>query len=389
MKRRFIIRAAAAFCAALFVCSGTASAKNVQYTYDHGDYEGVFTVDKMELLSKEALPWTGEGCGIHYTMRFAVTEETVYHIGIGDNLLAVNNEDPILEDRWCKITVDDGRVFQPEYVDYYAGWPPERQEISRGVTTCGVFKQPIPEGIAIGHTVTIEVWQRATTMQDVLQPQILCYPVVHPTVGTPSKLVYGVVVFDDSQGKEVYLDESFYPSEHDPDMVGQFTDVFITDYYADPVLWAIEKEITTGTTETTFSPGSTCTNAQILTFLWRAYGCPEAAIENPFSNLTGDEYYYEAALWAYENGMVSAQVFDAGASCTRSATVRYLWQAAGKPEPSSLSSFADVPADADYATAVSWAVEQDITNGTSDTAFSPDQICSRGQIVTFLYRNLA
>ena len=196
-------------------------------------------------------------------------------------------------------------------------------------------------------------------------------------------------MFDDSQGKEVYLDESFYPSEPAPDMVGQFTDVFVSDYYADPVLWAIEKEITTGTTETTFSPSLSCTNAQILTFLWRAYGCPEAAIKNPFSNLTGDEYYYEAALWAYENGMVSAPVFDADAACTRSATVRYLWQAAGKPEPSSLSSFADVPVDADYATAVSWAVEQDITNGTSDTTFSPDQICSRGQIVTFLYRNLA
>ena len=374
MKRRFIIRAAAAFCAALFVCSSTASAKKVQYTYDYGDYEGVFTVDRMEFLSKEILPWTGDGCGIHYTMRFAVTEETVHHISVGNSLYNVNNadplEDPILEDRWCKITVDDGRVFQPEYADYF-------------------YKQPIPEGIAIGHTITIEVWQRATTMQDYMNPQILCYSVLHPTVGTPSKLVYGVLVFDDSQGKLVYLDESFYPSEPDPDIVGQFTDVFVSDYYADPVRWAIEKEITTGTTETTFSPGSTCTNAQILTFLWRAYGCPEAAIENPFSNLTGDEYYYEAALWAYEKGMVSAPVFDAGASCTRSATVRYLWQAAGQPAPSSLSSFADVPADADYATAVSWAVEQDITNGTSDTAFSPDQICSRGQIVTFLYRNLA
>ena len=374
MKRRFIIRAAAAFCAALFACSGTAAAKNVQYTYDYGDYEGVFTVDRMEFLSKEILPWTGDGCGIHYTMRFAVTEETVHHISVGNSLYNVNNadplEDPILEDRWCKITVDDGRVFQPEYADYF-------------------YKQPIPEGIAIGHTITIEVWQRATTMQDYMNPQILCYSVLHPTVGTPSKLVYGVLVFDDSQGKLVYLDESFYPSEPDPDIVGQFTDVFVSDYYADPVRWAIEKEITTGTTETTFSPSSTCTNAQILTFLWRAYGCPEAAIENPFSNLTGDEYYYEAALWAYEKGMVSAPVFDAGASCTRSATVRYLWQAAGQPAPSSLSSFADVPADADYATAVSWAVEQDITNGTSDTAFSPDQICSRGQIVTFLYRNLA
>ena len=368
MKRRFIIRAAAAFCAALFVCSSTASAKKVQYTYDYGDYEGVFTVDRMEFLSKEILPWAGDGCGIHYTMRFAVTEETVHHISVGNSLYNVNNadplEDPILEDRWCKITVDDGRVFQPEYADYF-------------------YKQPIPEGIAIGHTVTIEVWQRATTMQDYMNPQILCYSVLHPTVGTPSKLVYGVLVFDDSQGKLVYLDESFYPSEPAPDMVGQFTDVFVTDYYADPVLWAIEKEITTGTTETTFSPSSTCTNAQILTF------DTGVRIKITVSNLTGDEYYYEAALWAYEKGMVSAPVFDADASCTRSATVRYLWQAAGKPEPSSLSSFADVPADADYATAVSWAVEQDITNGTSDTTFSPDQICSRGQIVTFLYRNLA
>ena len=237
----------------LLACGGTAAAKEVEYTIDYGDYIGIIKVDMMEVLSKETLPWTGEGCGIHYKLTFAVSGETIYNITVGDNLLTRNNEDPILEDRWCTITVDDGRKFSPGYTDYYAGWSPERQEASRGVTTCGVFEQPIPEGIAPGHTVTIEVWQRATTLQDILQPQINCYYVVDPQVGDPNTLVYGLVVFDDNQGKEAYLDEPFYPSKAAPNVVGQFADVLTTDYYAEPVQWAVENGITSGTSITTFS----------------------------------------------------------------------------------------------------------------------------------------
>ena len=92
----------------LLTFGGTAAAKEVEYTIDYGDYIGVIKVDTMEVLSKETLPWTGEGCGIHYNLTFAVSGETIYNITVGDNLLTRNNEDPILEDRWRVITVGDG-----------------------------------------------------------------------------------------------------------------------------------------------------------------------------------------------------------------------------------------------------------------------------------------
>lgn len=166
-----------------------------------------------------------------------------------------------------------------------------------------------------------------------------------------------------------------------------FTDVDDSEYFATPVAWAVEKGITSGTTSTTFSPEDECTNAQILTFIWRAYGKPEPTIDNPFTNSI-PEAYTKAAVWAYEKGMVSGTTFDVDKPCTRAMAVTYLWQAAGSPEAPA-ASFTDVLADAAYAQAVSWAVEQKITTGTSTTAFSPEDVCNRGQIVTFLHRNLA
>lgn len=167
-----------------------------------------------------------------------------------------------------------------------------------------------------------------------------------------------------------------------------FTDVAPGAYYAAPVAWAVEKEITTGTGDNKFSPGKDCTNAQILTFIWRAYGKPEPTIDNPFTNSISDAYQ-KAAIWAYEKGLVSGTTFDAGKPCTRAMAMMYLWQAAGSPDAPA-GGFTDVPADADYAPAVAWAVEQEITTGTGDgTTFSPNDVCSRGQIMAFLYRNLA
>ncbi|MBD5162718.1 MAG: S-layer homology domain-containing protein [Oscillibacter sp.] len=168
-----------------------------------------------------------------------------------------------------------------------------------------------------------------------------------------------------------------------------FTDVAADAYYAAPVTWALENGITTGATPTTFSPGQNCTNAQILTFLWRAYGEPEPVIANPFTNSI-QEAYAKAAVWAYEKGMVSGTAFDADRPCTRAMAVTYMWQAAGSPAAPA-ASFTDVPAGSSYAPAVAWAVEEGITRGTNPegTMFSPDEICNRGQIVTFLHRNLA
>ena len=168
--------------------------------------------------------------------------------------------------------------------------------------------------------------------------------------------------------------------------VGGFTDVKSNDYFADAVLWAVEKKITSGTSATTFSPGATCSKAQILTFLWRANGSPESTAANPFTDIKTTDYYYRAALWATEKGLVSGSTFGANTDCTRAMTVEYLWKVAGSPTPSAKASFTDVPANADYAQAVAWAVENKITSGTGGGNFSPAATCTRGQIVTFLYR---
>ena len=169
--------------------------------------------------------------------------------------------------------------------------------------------------------------------------------------------------------------------------VGGFTDVKKTDWFAEPVLWAVEKNITAGTSDTTFSPNADCTTAQILSFLWRANGSPKPTMVNPFSDVKSGDWYADAAAWAYEKGLVSGTAFGGDTLCTRSMAVTYMWKAAGSPSARA-ASFTDVSAGAEYADAVAWAVEQGVTAGTSDTTFSPDSVCTRGQIVSFLYRGL-
>ena len=284
---------------------------------------------------------------------------------------------------------------------------------------------------------------------------------------------------------------NIYSSTMNVQTFGGFTDVKESDYFADPVLWAVDKKITAGTSETTFSPNENCTVAQILTFLYRAYSSPSTSMKNPFSDVKSSDYYYNAARWAYDKGMVTGSTFGGDRPCTRSMAVTYMWQAAGVayadfaiydgylnkytgsssdvvipnivslidmdwyPEPKKLTSvtipssvtligmdafyncdnltdvyyegseaqwqaikveepisnnalskatihynskmpekvvntgFTDVPSTADCAEAVKWAVDKGVTAGTSATTFSPDSVCTRGQIVTFLHRALA
>ena len=168
-----------------------------------------------------------------------------------------------------------------------------------------------------------------------------------------------------------------------------FSDVAANAYYAKAVKWAVENGITAGTSSTTFSPNNTCTTAQILTFLWRANGSPEPSIQNPFTDVKESDYFCKAAVWAYEKGMVNGQTFGGNTPCTRSATVTYLWKLEGAPAGAPSVDFSDIHANADYAEAVRWAVYMGVTAGTSETTFSPDTTCTRGQIATFLYRTLA
>ena len=174
--------------------------------------------------------------------------------------------------------------------------------------------------------------------------------------------------------------------------VGGFDDVLETAYYADPVLWAVKQGITGGTTATTFSPNQTCTTAHILTFLWRAKGSPEPTSKtNPFVDVKESDYFYKAALWAKENGILTTtgSTFNGSSPCTRSMAVLYIWRAEGSCGANTTSSFTDVARTTVYAPAVDWAVEQGVTGGTTATTFSPDRTCTRAQIVTFLYRAFA
>ena len=169
-----------------------------------------------------------------------------------------------------------------------------------------------------------------------------------------------------------------------------FVDVKEGAYYYDAILWAVEQKITSGTSATTFSPDASCTRAQMVTFLWRAAGSPKVENgKNPFTDVKADAYYYDAVLWAVEKGVTSgtsATTFSPDATVTRGQTVTFLYRNAGSPEVSGTMPFTDVEADAYYAKAVQWAVQQKITTGTSETTFSPMSDCTRGQIVTFLYR---
>ena len=169
-----------------------------------------------------------------------------------------------------------------------------------------------------------------------------------------------------------------------------FRDVNQSDYYYDAVQWAVEKGITEGTSATTFSPGASCTRAQMVTFLYRAAGSPAPkSTVNPFTDVSASDYYYNAVLWAVENGIttgVSADRFAPGATVNRAQTVTFLYRANGSPAANG-ASFSDVAADEYYANAVAWAVRSGITTGTGNGKFAPNAPCTRGQIVTFLYRS--
>ncbi len=184
----------------------------------------------------------------------------------------------------------------------------------------------------------------------------------------------------------VDIQVSFRPIETAP--VNPFVDVNTGDYYYDAVLWALDNGITSGTSAVTFSPNAVCTRAQMMTYLWRAAGSPRAsAAVNPFADVDTGDYYYDAVLWAVEKGITggtSATTFSPDAPVTRGQSVTFLWRAAGSPAASG-SSFGDVAAEAYYADAVAWAVDQGITAGTGGNTFSPDQGCTRAQTVTYLY----
>ena len=176
--------------------------------------------------------------------------------------------------------------------------------------------------------------------------------------------------------------------EPTPDDSSKFADVPANAYFADAVKWAVDKGITNGLSDTTFGPYESCTRAQIVTFLWRAAGSPEPKTASSFTDVPVSTYYAKAVAWAVENGITNGMTettFAPNATCTRGQSVTFLYRAL-KGTASGSANFTDVKSDAFYADAINWAVANNVTNGTSNTTFSPNADCTRAEIVTFLYR---
>lgn len=179
-------------------------------------------------------------------------------------------------------------------------------------------------------------------------------------------------------------------TETTPKLSNPFVDLDKKAYYYDAVLWAVGQGITTGIDRTHFCPDMVCTRGQVVTFLWRQAGEPKAEhADCPFVDVQPGAYYYDAVLWAVEQGITNGMDethFDPSRSCTRGHVVTFLHRAKGTPAPKYTVHFSDVDPKSFYAEAVRWAYSEDITTGTSDTTFSPSNACTRAQIVTFLYR---
>ena len=178
----------------------------------------------------------------------------------------------------------------------------------------------------------------------------------------------------------------FGPVQEEVELVAGFADIAANAWYRDAVEWAVNEGITSGTGDITFSPDRNCTRAEILTFLWRANGSPSADGDASFDDVAANAYYADAAAWAAEEGIVLGDHLDPDAPCTRAMAVDFLWRANGCPAMALGAPFDDVPEGSPYIGAVEWAVAWNITTGTDEDHFSPDTICNRAQIVTFLYR---
>ncbi|MBE6932913.1 MAG: hypothetical protein E7464_06005 [Ruminococcaceae bacterium] len=259
-------------------------------------------------------------------------------------------------------------------------------------------------GVAVSHNMTLrpgeEAWLDVRAIPDGSVMPALSFRSENEDIAVVDEggLVRAVspgkvsIIVTDEAGQEQTVLVTVTGDEYIPE--NPFRDVEEGSFYYDAVLWAADAGITTGTGEGVFSPLRNCTRAQVVTFLWRAAGSPEP--ENmalPFRDVDADGYYAKAVAWAVENGITTGtgngSTFSPDMDCTRAQVVTFLWRASGSPWPEGRPDFTDVPENSYYTQSVAWAVEREITLGTGGGKFSPDAVCTRAQIVTFLYRAFA
>ena len=286
---------------------------------------------------------------------------------------------------------------------------------------CGTKKTIVDEGSALGHIEVILEGKAPTCTEDGLTEgkkcdrcgEILVAQEVIPALGhayesvvtAPTCTENGYTTHTCANCGDSYITDEIPALGHDwqgtecsrcdATRENPFTDVTNDSFFINPVLWAVENDITTGVSDTLFDPTGACVRGQVVAFLWRAAGCPEPTLtENPFTDVKEDDFYYKAVLWAYEKGITTgntAYTFGPTLECNRAQIITFLYRAAGYPEIENRENppFTDVVYGDFYFDALLWAIENDITTGTSDTTFSPYDVCNRAQVVTFLYRAFA
>lgn len=368
MKKRFLaILLALAFCVGLtlpaFAASSANAKTNFTLTYEingktfeyikNGNFGERIQVSKnMNIALSDGRTLTGSGYN-------AVTSDTVFtakHAG-------TNNDSSYIIINSTAFVNNGNGVYEQDWVT------------SQVLTKDGFLDTNVAE--MLGGAVLLKAGQSI---------QFKLPPVYSPQTGLEDDVFYFLEMYLYYPGINGFQTMGLLPFKLDEEAVNTyfantipiFTDVPSDEWYASPVAWAVEKNITNGTSSTTFSPGQNCTHAQILTFLYRAARD---------GGMASAEDMDKAVEWAREKGMID-NTFNGKKDCTRAEAVNYIWYACDKPTAPNAADFTDVDASADYAKAVSWAVEKGVTNGSNadGTTFSPDQVCTRGHIVTFLYR---
>ena len=302
-----------------------------------------------------------------------VTNGKVTAVGVGTATITVLTKDGGYTDT-CTVTVSNPSSSSGSHTTYYPVNTPAKSEGG----AVAVSPKSASKGATVTVTVTPESGYQVSSVQAVDKDGKKL------TLTDKGDGKYSFVM----PGSKVEVSASFAQVQK-PEETSPYRDVSKDSYYYDAVQWASNKGITNGVSDGVFAPDWVCTRGQIVTFLWRSVGssAPKTA-EMPFADVAEDAYYAQAVLWAVENGITkgtSETTFSPNETCTRAHAVAFLYRLAGSPAVTG-SSFQDVAADAYYTAAVAWAVQQGITKGTSETTFSPNETCTRAQIVTFLYR---
>ena len=348
MKKAITTFFAAVMCISMTVSAMAADSVTIQQPYD--GMRDLYTIRGIQNTSTVTVGedfYSEVGClAVH-----ADDTKTVYEVPVGQPVVIHNAE--MIE--ICVAEIRDGKVYVEGGDTGISGLFDDltsSQELIQGEYTITVHSGPL--NITKPGYYAISAYVSGSAQA--------------PELHTVSSILH---VVEDSTEPEQPTDGT------------DFADVPADAYYAAPVDWAVAQEITNGTSDTTFSPEKTCTRAEIITFLWRAAGSPEPESANAFTDVSTDMYYAKAVAWAAENDMAAGDTFSPDAPCTREMAVEFMWKYAGSPD-AAYAGLSDISS-----AAVDWAVESGVTNGTSDTTFSPEKTCTRAEIVTFLYRAFA